>query len=301
MPRTLLTSEMEKKLDDLIATVDTISTAQQDVLKRMSSVETRLEAIKKLPAGSYPRVGGATALGVGIGAGSRTHLGTTVPQTTDGSAESAKSLHSAPIELDPSSLLGTVGSGTSPHGQFVSGGSLYSSVQDEFNAIKDKVSSVKLPPELRVGNSRSGIKREDTNSANIITNSAKYAETTLKLLWSIEVEEPDEKLLELFNVQKAHIDYLRQEHSALVVSGQFGSKTSTLFKNLTRGTTNLDDKSLDSLLKAVQITSNDNTPHRGGYRGGRAGYQNRGRSFSGFRCGHHAQGGGVGRGQQWGQ
>ena len=130
-------------------------------------------------------------------------------------------------------------------------------VQDEYQCIKDKVSSVKIPPELRVGTSKSGIKRDDQVTANVIANSAKYVETTIKLLWNLDEEPSTDDLVELFNVQKAHIDYLRQEHSALVVSGQFGSKTSQLFKNLSRGTTNLDNKQLDSLLKAVQITSND--------------------------------------------
>ena len=42
------------------------------------------------------------------------------------------------------------------------------------------------------------------------------------------------------------------------MAGQFGQKTSKLFKNLSRGTSNLDHSQLDTLLKAVQITSADN-------------------------------------------
>ena len=86
---------------------------------------------------------------------------------------------------------------------------------------------------------------------------------------------------------------MRQEHSALVVSGKFGSKTSQLFKNLSRGTTNLDERQLDSLLKAVQITSNDPSPSvftRGRGRGrnfnGRYFNNNQG-SYSGYNRGHN--------------
>ena len=72
--RTLLNPEMEKKLDDLLVKVQAISTAQEDVLARMSSVENRLEAVKKSPVGYHARVGGITAGSIGISAaGSRRH------------------------------------------------------------------------------------------------------------------------------------------------------------------------------------------------------------------------------------
>ena len=156
------------------------------------------------------------------------------------------------------------------------------SVQDEYQGIKDKVANVKIPQELRCGTSKAGIRREDSNAANIISNCAKYVETTIKLLWSLDEEPTQEELIEVFQIQKAHIDYLRQEHSALLVSSQFGGKTSQLFKNLSRGTTNLDEKQLDTLLKAVQITGNDpnsRSKPRDNFRG-------RGSSFMSYNSGY---------------
>ena len=85
----------------------------------------------------------------------------------------------------------------------------------------------------------------------------------------------EETLIEIFNIQKANIEYLRQEHSSLVVAGQFGTRTSQLFRNLSRGTTNLDDRHLDILTKAVQISGSDNTQRYTSSRGG-----DRGRGFS---------------------
>ena len=57
--------EMETKLDDLIEKVQAISAVQTDVLGRMSSVETSLEAIKKTPASYYAHGTGAAGGGIG--------------------------------------------------------------------------------------------------------------------------------------------------------------------------------------------------------------------------------------------
>ena len=197
------------------------------------------------------------------------------------SVQQAHTLHSPP------SLSGTAVNNLQPPVDRV-GNTM--SVQDEFQSIKDKLSSVKIPPELRVGTSRSGIRREDSNAANIITNSAKFVETTIKLLWNIDDNPTAENLVELFNIQKAHIEYLRQEHSGLVVAGQFGNKTSQLFKNLARGTSNLDERHLDILSKAVQITSNDASAKPPSFRGG---FRGRGGPSSSY------YGGGRGGGRGW--
>ena len=45
----------------------------------------------------------------------------------------------------------------------------------------------------------------------------------------------------------------------MVVTGQFGQRTSQLFRNLSRGTSNLDNKDLGTLLKAVQLTGAGST------------------------------------------
>ena len=295
--------ETEDHLKELQAAVANVTDKLDGVLLRLDSVEAANKKQSPFFSEKTPW-GSSSARGLGGGSsnssgtqgapGPRTLQHSTLPSN---GAESANTLSDSTQQ--PSASHGGGITGPISHGNAVSLGNQYSSIQDEFNSIKDKVSSVKIPPELRVGNSRTGIKREDTNTANIIANSAKFAETTIKLLWNLEEERADEILFEIFNVQKAHIDYLRQEHSALVVSGQFGTKTSQLFKNLSRGTTNLDDKSLDSLLKAVQITSNENPPAargRGGGRGGR-GY---GRGYGGYGYGHYGSGSAGRGGRGWG-
>ena len=243
-----LSSIMEEAIIALTNKISEFGENQNAVLMRLSELESELSAIKRQevqnrnnssdppPADRSQQVGGRTERAA------------------------------QPSSPGPAGASGTLSCATSPSGLHAA--EAQHTVQDEYLSIKDKVSGVKIPPEFRVINSRTGIKRDDNNTANLIANSAKYVETTIKLLWNVEENLTKEQLLDVFSVQKAHIDYLRQEHSALVVAGQFGAKTSTLFKSLNRGTSNLDDRQLDTLLKAVQITSNSSEspkPTRGGF------------------------------------
>lgn len=271
---------MEEVKNALLAA---ITESNAEVLTRLAEVEKTVEAVKSnLSPSAHKGLGSS-----GLGGRSSSTAATQQGQGARIGAELAHQLSHSTQQTSPFNEEETTGYTLGGDCQAL--GSNLVSVQDEFNSIKDKVTSVKLPPELRVGNSRAGIKRDDTNAANIIANSAKFAETTIKLLWNIEDVIDKNTIHEIFNVQKAHIDYLRQEHSALVVNGQFGQKTSQLFKNLSRGTTNLDDKQLDSLLKAVQITAADSRPPaprgrgsgwRGGWRGS-YGYGHYNRNSSG--------------------
>ena len=58
----------------------------------------------------------------------------------------------------------------------------YSELQSEFRAIKDSVAKIKLPTDLVVGDTRAGVSRSDVPRFNLIQKSARFQETTLKLL-----------------------------------------------------------------------------------------------------------------------
>ena len=222
---------MEEAIKDLQDNIQSFQMVQQSILDRLQSIEN---------SGCKPKSNaGSSNDSDDQSGGLKTHYG-------------VKSLQQAVASHSPANK-----GAAAANSQADSVDRVDSSVQDEYQGIKDKVASIKIPQELRCGTSKAGIRREDSNAANIIANCAKYVETTIKLLWTLDDEPTQEELIEVFQIQKAHIDYLRQEHSALLVSSQFGGKTSQLFKNLSRGTTNLDEKQLDTLLKAVQITSND--------------------------------------------
>ena len=190
--------ETEDHLKELQAAVATITDKLDGVLLRLDSVEAANK--KQSPFFSEKTPWGSSSAR-GLGGGSSSSSGTQgapSPRTLQHSTLPSNGAESANTLLDstqqPSASHGGGITGPISHSNAVSLGNQYSSIQDEFNSIKDKVSSVKIPPELRVGNSRTGIKREDTNTANIIANSAKFAETTIKLLWYIDEEKADEIL-----------------------------------------------------------------------------------------------------------
>ena len=91
--------------------------------------------------------------------------------------------------------------------------------QSEFGIIKDSVRSVRLPADLWIPDSKQGIKRDDQQMSNVVNKSAKFAETTLRLLWNIQSDSPvpTKTLLDLYTVQVAQIKYLQEEHAALLV------------------------------------------------------------------------------------
>ena len=55
-------------------------------------------------------------------------------------------------------------------------------IEGEFMTVKDSVQKIRLPPDLKLNETRQGIKREDQLILNLITKSARYIESTLKIL-----------------------------------------------------------------------------------------------------------------------
>ena len=258
---------MEEAIKKIQDSLESFQTVQQSILDRLESIED---------SGSKRDSNIGSNSSDGQSSGHKTQYGAKSLQQAVGSHSPANKCTAATnSQADPVARV--------------------DSIQDEYQGIKDKVATIKIPQELRCGTSKAGIRREDSNAANIIANCAKYVETTIKLLWSLDEEPTQEELIEVFQIQKAHIDYLRQEHSALLVSSQFGGKTSQLFKNLSRGTTNLDEKQLDTLLKAVQITGNDpnsRSKPRDNYRGRGSNYASYNSGYgSRYRSGYQRGGG----------
>lgn len=104
-------------------------------------------------------------------------------------------------------------------------------LQGEFHAIKDSVQSVRLPADLHLNDSRSGIKRSDQPLATVVRKSARYVETSLKLLTELNnraIRQDD--VQKLFEVQVAHIRYLQEEQAAILVGSQFSEDTAKLFR-----------------------------------------------------------------------
>ena len=162
-------------------------------------------------------------------------------------------------------------------------------LQGDYQAIASSVQSLKLPPEFVVKTqTRQGINRENQPCFNVVARSAKYAETSLKLLSQIPdpIQDNCKPIQDLIKVQVAQIKYLQEELAQVVVSSQFDANTSRLFRNLQKNTSVLDSESLTVLRSAVELSaasgrgsgSNHNNHsqsgnyrnnYRGGFRGGR--------------------------------
>ena len=166
-------------------------------------------------------------------------------------------------------------------------------VQEEYQAIRDSVQSIKLPADLKVSDSKQGVKREDTLHAFVVSKCAKFAETSMKLLIQadkrpITEEYKNEFLYKIYAIQLAQLRYLQEEHASLIVQGQFDKDTSKLFRALQRNTSDFTPSAVLTLQHAAAISASRQQfqPSRRPFRGREnyfRGRYNRGRdSYSKF-------------------
>ena len=105
-------------------------------------------------------------------------------------------------------------------------------IEGEFMTVKESVQKICLPPDLKLNESRQGIKREDQRILNLITKSARYIETTLKILGElVATKSPltNDQLDQISICQVAHLCYLQDEYANLVVKSGFNPTTSQFF------------------------------------------------------------------------
>ena len=121
----------------------------------------------------------------------------------------------------------TVGCTEQPSPTVVHAAGVGSDTQGEFQTLKDSLSRLKLPSELKLNESRQGIQRAD----HVLTRCARYSETSLKLLSTIEPGTiiTAETLEQFFLINQAQIQYLQDEYASILVNSQFDTTTSELF------------------------------------------------------------------------
>jgi len=143
-----------------------------------------------------------------------------------------------------------------------------SDIQGDFAALRDSLSRIKLPAELKLNESRQGIRRSDQPVLNILTKCSRYSETSARLLSTIEPGQPvtQETLDSLFLISHAQSKYLQDEYAALVVNSQFDNSTSRLFRALQKNTSGLNTDSLETLRSAATLAAASRQP-RGNDRG----------------------------------
>lgn len=155
-------------------------------------------------------------------------------------------------------------------------------IQAEFQSLKDSVQKVKLPGDLRLNDSRVGIKSFDKAWAGTVTKSARYVETTLKLISQISSKDTPittDDIESIFCVQLAHIKYLQEEYQTVLVKGSFGNKAADVFKKFKKNTSSFDQESIQVVKDSVALAQSQHMfqqfmqPQQSSYRG-YGGYQN---------------------------
>ena len=94
---------------------------------------------------------------------------------------------------------------------------------------------ISLPPEFKVQDSKADIASKDREQAAVLSKCGKFTATTLKLLSEIQCNHDNptyvaECLDNLHITRVALIRYIQEEISSLVVAGQFGGTTHTVFR-----------------------------------------------------------------------
>lgn len=150
-------------------------------------------------------------------------------------------------------------------------------IQQEYTVIKDALQRIKLPNDLKVDDTRQGVQRKDQKRLNILSRCARYGETMLKLLSTIDAESISQgDINDLVTIATAQVRYLQEEHALLLVNNSFGDNVETLYRNFRRNTSQFPPDAIDALQAAVTL-SNHQEQHRG-----------RGRGYSNFPRGRGA-------------
>jgi hypothetical protein len=136
--------------------------------------------------------------------------------------------------------------------------------------IKDALQRIKLPTDLKVDDTRQGVQRRDQPRLNNISRCARYSETTLKLLSTIDptnVSEGD--IQDLVTITVAQTRYLQEEHAMMLVNNNFGEGVEKIYRNLRRNTSLFTPDAIDALQAAVTLNNHTHTEYpRGRGRGG---------------------------------
>jgi hypothetical protein len=161
---------------------------------------------------------------------------------------------------------------SSPHGAAAAGaspvpGNAVSSpvdIQDEYRSIKDSFQRVRLPSDLKIDESKQGVKRGEQAKCNIITRSASYSETMMKILLTVKPGEPlqEELLNDLLIVCEAHLRYLQEERALVLVNSSLGDNVGGIYRHFRKNTSAFPPDALDALTAAVSLSAATNQNNR---------------------------------------
>ena len=213
--------------------------------------------------------------------------------TPSAHANAHRNAHTIHVDLpnqarggNPSQDLGTGGAvGPGPNlGTAANVTDDLSAIQEHFNSIKSSVERVVLPPNLKLHDARTGVKKEDQTTLNVLSRCGRYIETALKVLSQVDEDSGSVDLTPLVVTLLANIRYLQDEYAALLVKGRFDNPTAQLFRSLQRHNSGFDSQNIQNVRVAAELASigrsnnrnADTFYNRGGFRGS---FSNRGRGY----------------------
>jgi len=158
-------------------------------------------------------------------------------------------------------------------------------IQGEFQALKDSLTRIQLPADLKLNDSRQGICRNDQGTLSVIAKCGRFSETLVKLLTTLDADKPLSQVTieQLFLIAHAQTCFLQDEYASLIVNNQFDSGTAKLFRALQKNTSGLNPSSLETLRSAAAISAAGRQAPAPAPRG-------QGHSARGRRGGFHYQG-----------
>ena len=139
-------------------------------------------------------------------------------------------------------------------------------LQRQYEAVKDSVSRIDLPSFLKVNDSPAGIKQENKSALCILSKSAWYSETGLKLLSFEKTNNcyslSEEDMNAVYCCFASCCNFLQAEYANMVVRCNFDEETSRIFNNLENNTSVFSDQSLQNIRIAAELAVASNPRRR---------------------------------------
>ncbi len=129
-------------------------------------------------------------------------------------------------------------------------------LQSRYRQVRDAYSKHKLPNHVIVPEAKSG-KRETQPLATAINRGARYAETALKVVWSLEdvPEHLSDQLGELSSVLQANIAFLQEEQANVFVKNNFDTDTARIFRSLQGSSVGFAQSTVENMHIAANLAS----------------------------------------------
>ncbi len=175
-------------------------------------------------------------------------------------------------------------------------------LQSDFKSISDAYAKYKLDSDLRLNDTRTGIKKEQFEASRILGKCGRYVETQFRIFKAVEEAQRPMTYAEfqhLFICNLAQMRYMQEKYAGLVVGGSFGKQTQDIFQSIQSNASVFTPPVVRNIEAAIKLTSThsefNNRNRRGGRGGGRGGGNPQDRQYGGNPWRYNNKGGGQAR------